>query len=430
YGKEGEDSSRWMKRYECFRKACKWSDSEATDYLDLFLEGRSLNWYKGFTINNKDWETVKLNFLEVFADKDEEITAWNELIKFDSTGKDSIEISGLLTHLFSKAKISNDHEKLKYLMKSLEPSKRRKDKDLKEINCVDLNYAENELFVSEKRQNNEIYPEAKKKSRGFDDVSEIGKVRYKDHPKIQSRKPAVIKLSSNFVPYSIGNDLANTKVDLPYSQLLQVAPSVKNELLGLCKMQDTKELNHVDYNQSMNTNCRGLIKLFNERYWAVLDTGAACSVISSGLMNEIGLEIDDKDTQTVVTADGSRYNAVIDLKFKELVLEKPEVDVVMKLYTSKPNKRFYDEFEVFGIGLQQTDEIITEKAPEKEIEDTITKFQDIFATDITKLTQTNVKEHSIDTGYSQPVRLYPYRIPHALKQKVRSEIDKMEKKGL
>ncbi|OMJ23667.1 hypothetical protein AYI70_g2112 [Smittium culicis] len=126
YGKEGEDSSRWMKRYECFREACKWSDSEATDYLDLFLEGRSLNWYKGFTINNKDWETVKLNFLEVFADKDEEITAWNELIKFDSTGKDSIEISGLLTHLFSKAKISNDHEKLKYLMKSLEPSKRRK----------------------------------------------------------------------------------------------------------------------------------------------------------------------------------------------------------------------------------------------------------------------------------------------------------------
>ncbi|OMJ11736.1 hypothetical protein AYI70_g9528, partial [Smittium culicis] len=94
YGKEGEDSSRWMKRYECFREACKWSDSEATDYLDLFLEGRSLNWYKGFTINNKDWETVKLNFLEVFADKDEEITAWNELIKFDSTGKDSIEISG------------------------------------------------------------------------------------------------------------------------------------------------------------------------------------------------------------------------------------------------------------------------------------------------------------------------------------------------
>ncbi|OMJ23666.1 hypothetical protein AYI70_g2111 [Smittium culicis] len=134
----------------------------------------------------------------------------------------------------------------------------------------------------------------------------------------------------------------------------------------------------------MNTNCRGLIKLFKERYWTVLDTGAACSVISSALMNEIDLEIDDKDTQTVVTADGSRhntigsisnlpikianyafpcdtlvlelskpliilgtdwfsrYNAVIDLKSKELVLEKPKVDVVMKLYTSKPNKRVYD----------------------------------------------------------------------------------------
>ncbi|OMJ13274.1 hypothetical protein AYI70_g3388 [Smittium culicis] len=39
-GKKGEDedSDRWLKRYECFRKTYNWSDVEAINYMDLFLE--------------------------------------------------------------------------------------------------------------------------------------------------------------------------------------------------------------------------------------------------------------------------------------------------------------------------------------------------------------------------------------------------------
>ncbi|OMJ07734.1 hypothetical protein AYI69_g11340 [Smittium culicis] len=430
FGKEGEDSSRWMKRYECFRKACKWSDTEATDYLDLFLEGRSLNWYKGFIINNSDWEVVKAKFLEVFTEKDEEATSWNELIKFNSAGKDSIEISGLLTHLFSKAKIVSESEKLKYLMKSLDSAKRRKilesgaesfesaldiltkeekydkligdhenedsstkklikdldnmdtlikrfdslslnllnrereldkylhrpverpnyrtsqnfkcfncnqyghrmeqcrylktlegnvknsemDKPIegnrtKEIHCFDVQCEGTEIFAAEKRPITEDSASINKKVRVFD--NEIDKdIKTKKHPVIQSRKPAVIKLSSNSEPYSIGLDLANSKADLSYSQLLQVAPSVRSELIGLCKRQDTKEINQVDFDDSMSTNCRGLVKLFGERYWVILDTGAACSVMTSAFMNDIGLEIEQKSDQTIITADGTKHRTM------------------------------------------------------------------------------------------------------------------------
>ncbi|OMJ21164.1 hypothetical protein AYI70_g3635 [Smittium culicis] len=563
YGKEGEDSPRWMKRYECFRKACKWTDSEAVDYLDLFLEGRSLNWYKGFTILNKDWDTVKCKFLDVFTDEDEEITSWNELINFNTTGKDSIEIAGVLTHLFSKAKITSEPEKLKYLMKSLDPNKRRKileagadsfekaletlsreekyekligehdlvinsdkkvikemdtmntlikrfddlslnlinrDREIekiirgpiekpryrsysnykcfncnqyghridqcqvhktderhkkdsnlrgetvgnvpKEVNCVELELDETEIFASEKRPHIEDIDLTKKKTRVLDDVVEPNPLT-KDRPIIQSRKPAMIKLSTTTVPYSISRDLANAKADLSYSQLLQVAPSIRSELIGLCRKQESKELNNVEFADTMGTNCRGLVKIFNDRHWAVLDTGAACSVISSSFMESLGLEINNISDQTIITADGSKhhtlgivsdlpitianyvfpcdtlvldlkkslmilgtdwftkYNAVLDLKAKELVLERPEVDLVMKLYTSKPNRRVRDEFEVFGIGIIDEEMVKEEKTPMK-VRNSLNKIDALFVSELSQLTQTDTTEHSIDTGDSQP----------------------------
>ncbi|OMJ17997.1 hypothetical protein AYI69_g7204 [Smittium culicis] len=571
FGKEGEDSSRWMKRYECFRKACKWSDSEATDYLDLFLEGRSLNWYKGFTINNKEWEIVKAKFLEVFTDKDEETTSWNEMIKFDCNGKDSIEISGLLTHLFAKAKIVSENEKLKYLMKSLDPSKRRKilesnadtfenaleilareekyskligeesndetktkkiikemevmdslvkrvdslslnllnreremeklirdptekqsyrsyanykcyncnqyghridqcrypkitedspniidrkvhsaEKVVKEINCMELEPVDLELFSAEKRHNSEENSSKSKRTRVVDEIldKDVGKFS-KNHHIIQSRSPATIKLSADVTPYSIGKNLANSKVDLSYSQLLQVSPSIRSELINLCKKQETKELGNVEFDESMNTNCRGLVKIFNDRYWAILDTGVACSVISTAFMEEIGLEVDEKSDQVVITADGtkhstlgsvtglpikvanysfpckalvlelakpllilgtdwfSKYNAVIDIKSKEIILEKPEVDVVMRLYINKPNHKIRDEYELFGIGIEQTTVKDDKESTIINLKDALNGYENIFASNLSELTQTDVVEHAIDTGDSKPVRQYP-----------------------
>ncbi|OMJ08055.1 hypothetical protein AYI70_g11798 [Smittium culicis] len=131
---------------------------------------------------------------------------------------------------------------------------------------------------------------------------------YADKPIIQSRNPVNIKLSQNKIPYSIGKYLDNSKADFSYSQLLQVAPCVRSELIGLCKKQDTKELSNVETEESNNTSCRGIIKIFDDRHWAVLDTGAARSVMSTALMKEIGLEVDSESYQTVITADGTRHS--------------------------------------------------------------------------------------------------------------------------
>ncbi|OMJ14782.1 Retrovirus-related Pol polyprotein from transposon, partial [Smittium culicis] len=561
-GKSSEDADRFIKRYECFGKSCLWTDSEFVDYLDLFLEVRSLTWYKGITTESHDWESLKINFKLAFTDEDEDILAWNQLITFSSIGKDSVEIKGTLKYLFEKAKIVSPSEKLRYLTKSLPVSLRKKiitkeihtwekaiemiakeekteklisnsgvsnnekklvvkdydpvetliqkfdefslnmlnrdrgytyssqpqpqppkptsprcnncfqyghktefckDKSYhqnsnnnptkknsynsnpppmqKEVSCIEVESKiihETDIYMAEKRPIIDGQEATPKRSRILDTAStEDLAPEYKDRPKIQSRRPAEIKLSSNTIPYSIGQNLNNAKADLSLAQLLQVAPSLRNELMNLCKRTEPKELNKVDTEKYPNTNCRGLVKIFDERYWAVLDTGAACSVISTTLMNEIGLEADNESNQVVITADGSRHNtvgtvskiplkiadidfpcnalvldvkkpililgtewfsdykAIIDLRARELILEKDNLDVVLKVFINTPKRRVKDEIEVYGIGLEVQHIKPTPTFP--GVDKLIKEYLDIFATELSDLTQTNMIEHSIDT---------------------------------
>ncbi|OMJ11722.1 hypothetical protein AYI70_g6627 [Smittium culicis] len=272
----------------------------------------------------------------------------------------------------------------------------------KDISCIEIERKsdiESDIFIAEKRPSSEATQEITKRSRIVDVIDDNVLIKeFKDRPKIQSRRPAEIKLSLNSTPYSIDHNLSTTKANLSLAQLLQVAPSLRNELLNLCKRSDPKYLDKVETEESPNTNCRGLVKIFHERYWAILDTGAACSVISTALMNQIGLEVDTGDSQVVITADGSKhntlgtiskipikianydfpcnalvldidkpvlimgtewfseYNAIIDLRARELVLEEQNVDVVLKIFVNSPKRRMRDEIEVHGIAIEVEEE--------------------------------------------------------------------------
>ncbi|OMJ20303.1 hypothetical protein AYI69_g6268 [Smittium culicis] len=340
----------------------------------------------------------------------------------------------------------------------------------KDLNCLEIDLDENEVFMAEKRNINNISAKSNKMNRIVEPKhTRIEMAEYSDKLIIQSRKPATKKISQNIIPYSIGKDLANSKADLPYSQLLQVAPSVKSELIGLCKKQDTKELSNVETEDFNNTNCRGIIKIFDGRHWAVLNSEAACSVIFTALMKEIGLEVDFESYQFFKTADGSRhytlrvvsqvpieianykfpcdvlimdlkkpililvtewfskYNAILDLKSKEFILENPVLEVVLKLYTINPKIILRDEYEVFGVGVSK--EAINKLSIPNTFNDLLIKFSSFFASDLSELTQKEATEHTIDTGTALPIKQYPYRMPHMIKEKEKSEIDKMEKKS-
>ncbi|OMJ28275.1 hypothetical protein AYI69_g2254 [Smittium culicis] len=180
------------------------------------------------------------------------------------------------------------------------------------------------------------------------------------------------------------------------TETVQASPEIRSELTQLIKKCEiAKEVKSIE--EDSTTNCKSIVKIFDKNYSAIIDTGAACSVISEALMECIGLEVESKTNQIIVTADGKKHytmgiieeipisianinfnadllemkssketlilgtdwlkthNALIDIRHQELVLPLEDHDVVLSLSTTK-NRDFLngivenDENEVFGIG--------------------------------------------------------------------------------
>lgn len=62
-----------------------------------------------------------------------------------------------------------------------------------------------------------------------------------------------------------------------------------------------------------------------------------------------------------------------------------------------------------------------------EIKEILKKFQDVMQS---KPGRTTLTEHTIKTESAQPVRLAPYRIPHAYREAVARELDEMQQSGI
>ena len=66
-------------------------------------------------------------------------------------------------------------------------------------------------------------------------------------------------------------------------------------------------------------------------------------------------------------------------------------------------------------------------AQTRDVEKILQEFSEVLCS---KPGRTTVTEHQIDTGQASPVRLPPYRLPHAYKQTVREELKEMEQSGV
>ncbi|OMJ16642.1 hypothetical protein AYI70_g6468 [Smittium culicis] len=102
----------------------------------------------------------------------------------------------------------------------------------------------------------------------------------------------------------------------------------------------------------------------------------------------------------------------------------------MKLYINKPNHRIRDEYELFGIGIEQTTVKDDKETTNFNLNCALNGYEGIFASNLSELTQTDVVDYSIDTGDSKPFRKWPYRIPHSMKEKAQVEHNDMEKQGV
>ncbi|OMJ13632.1 hypothetical protein AYI70_g8381 [Smittium culicis] len=520
------EPSEWINKYELYSRVCKWNDKDKIDFLELYLQGKDLIWFRNNKTDWKVWPEAKKSFESKFDSREVEVKAWTKMKSlkqedFDDFGDfeaqfcrlltsmnitdESIKLKMLLSAISSrnyklvlKNKKSTYKDAIELIMEEEELNKIVNGKDFKaesvektitaadkkivkvhnpgttsemyealskqfsdlKINLItrldklevkksgyrDMNSVDQELYKSgscfnckqkghrkfecpmlkddtkskqlqcieletgldnipvlesllaiEKRARENSGstetdgPSLKRltsKSKIEENVSKTDVIK-KSH--VRLRKSKDIRLTEKVEKYSIENDMLNMIPNINLAQLLNASPQVRKELSESFKKIDTKEVGYIEREYDNITNCRALVEIHGKHYDAVVDTGAACSVVTSGMLDMLGLEVDSPSTQIIVTADGTRHealgkvnnvpiriagfnfpinflvmkkeaknlilgmdwfidhDAVIDIKNSEMILPKNQYDVILSLSSKEERIGRQDEVEYFAL---------------------------------------------------------------------------------
>ncbi|OMH79742.1 Gypsy retrotransposon integrase-like protein 1 [Zancudomyces culisetae] len=272
--------------------------------------------------------------------------------------------------------------------------------------------------------------------------------------------------------YSIRKDLMEFQPTIKLPQLLLEAPRIRSEYLELGKNVEQTQMNQFHVSEFRTTNCRALVEVYNEYVWAVVDTGAACSVINLGLLERLGLQVEQKSKQILVTADGGTHETAgkvfrvpisiagykfpvdllvierkddflvlgtdwfvehqvkLDMSTKELTLPKEQADVIISISTKLPGVPQGELTELFIIFKENIDINMTDQFDDPRIQEVKERNKDLFISEIEELKQTDLVEHTITLTEERPIKQKPYRIPHHLREKVMTELEVMAANGV
>ncbi|OMH83132.1 hypothetical protein AX774_g3366 [Zancudomyces culisetae] len=202
-------------------------------------------------------------------------------------------------------------------------------------------YDDNEVFIADKRKTNESRPDDSqhepvvkrinlRSSTQPENLNQSAKSTEVEvpttNPNINQSTPstgvqtkqntngAIYRNHTYCVPqqhpkFSIWDDLSRIKPNIYYPQLLQVAPGLRSELIKKCyEIGKPRELNAIE--QDKVTNCRIDTVLMNTYCKTIIDTGAACSVISNILAKKLKIRPDQEAFESIITADGNRHRTL------------------------------------------------------------------------------------------------------------------------
>ncbi|OMJ14432.1 Retrovirus-related Pol polyprotein from transposon [Smittium culicis] len=215
---------------------------------------------------------------------------------------------------------------------------------------------------------------------------------------------------------------------------------------------------------------RALVRIFGNTYWTIIDTGSECSVMTEEFASDENISVEKDSSQVIITSDGKRHNTIgkiqripikiagnkfpvttlimpnasqdiilgldwllengakINLEDSELILPKGNVDVVLSLSTNR--KYPEEESECFGIAKISTDIGEEETSVKEEVKIVLELYDVLLVDELDKLGTTNVIQHEIDTVDASLINARPYKIPHVIKDKSTSELEKMVSQGI
>ena len=129
---------------------------------------------------------------------------------------------------------------------------------------------------------------------------------------MKKRNKKLPSIIDQLEPYDISQDLLHKQAQATYGQLLQY-PNQRKKLAQTMRRKNApiSEANHIELGPQRKTVAmRCHVNIKGQQVIAVLDSGAAVSIITAKLMRKLGLRIDRDSKTIVVTANGAREKAL------------------------------------------------------------------------------------------------------------------------
>ena len=129
-----------------------------------------------------------------------------------------------------------------------------------------------------------------------------------DEEMTETSKPRQRKIKN--YEYDIWEDLSKTKANITYSQLWQVAPTlkvpVKQKITAMKPEVTFESINSADDLKQKSTSAYASCQVEDYACNAIIDTGAGSSIIAKHFLDRMGWEIDSPARSTLVIADGKK----------------------------------------------------------------------------------------------------------------------------
>jgi hypothetical protein len=137
-------------------------------------------------------------------------------------------------------------------------------------------------------------------------------------------------------PFDIEKHIRNSPCGLSVEQAIEMVPGFKKEFNSKVKFR--KNLENVNFvetsEESKFTPMTGRAEIEDIEIDAIIDTGAAISIITKGLMKELGYKIDKASDTVLVTADGNKSRSLGKIIGMELLLGGEEIVVTVQVIES------------------------------------------------------------------------------------------------
>ena len=138
-------------------------------------------------------------------------------------------------------------------------------------------------------------------------------------------------------PYDIANNILQLPARATLGQMLQYSNQRRNLVKILKRPKQTVATNYLgsDEKKRRTTAAKCYIRVKGDPVVAILDSGAAVSIITKRLMDKLRLEMDTPSRTVVVTADGTKTRALGQISNLNIFIQDLVIPIRLQVIESK-----------------------------------------------------------------------------------------------